>query len=176
MKAVSLKTTLASLILAGLSGNALAYDAQINITGELTESTCLINGDASPAIKNVTLPTLSKSSLTAAGSWSGRVPVNFQLSECDAGTTGATATFENGPNISADGNMKNLAITNPASNVEVQLLNATGGVINLATDTVTTPITAEAGTLQFYAQYFSKNGNANAGQVASHVEFSINYN
>lgn len=176
MKAISIKTTLASLVLAGISSSALAHDAQINITGELTESTCLINGGNSPAVKNVTLPTLSKSSLTAAGSWSGRVPVAFQLSDCDAGTTGATATFENGPNISADGNMKNLAITNPASNVEVQLLNANGAAINLATDTVTTPITAEAGTLQFYAQYFSKNGGASAGQVASHVEFSMNYN
>lgn len=176
MKAISIKTTLASLILAGISSNAFAYDAQINITGELTETTCLINGGNSPAIKNVTLPTLSKSSLTDAGSWSGRVPVNFTLSECDAAVTGATAKFENGPNISADGNMLNLAATNAASNVEVQLLNAQGNVLNLATDSVTTPITAEAGELQFYAQYFSKDGGASAGQVSSHVEFSMSYN
>ncbi|MEQ9723269.1 fimbrial protein [Yersinia alsatica] len=176
MKTISIRTTLASLILAGLSSNAFAYDAQINITGELTESTCLINGTSSPAVKNVTLPTLSKSSLTNANSWAGRVPVSFQLSGCDVGTTGATATFENGTNISANGNMKNLADTNAATNVEVQLLNADGDAINLATDTVTTPITGEAGTLQFYAQYFSKNGAATAGQVVSHVEFSMNYN
>lgn len=95
MKAISIKTALATLILAGLASNAFAYDAQINITGELTESTCLINGASSPAVKNVTLPTLSKSALTGAGSWAGRVPVTFELSGCDVGTTGATATFEN---------------------------------------------------------------------------------
>ena len=176
MKATSIKTTLASLILAGLSSSAFAYDAQINITGELTETTCLINGGNNPAIKNVTLPTLSKSALTDAGSWAGRMPVSFELSGCDVGTTGATATFENGPNISVDGNMKNLATVNPATNVEVQLLNAAGEPINLATDTVTTPITAQNGTLQFYTQYYSKNGGASAGQVTSHVEFSMNYN
>ena len=176
MKALSIKTTLASLILAGISSSALAYDAQINITGELTESTCLINGGSSPAIKNVTLPTLSKSSLTNPGAWSGRVPVSFELTNCDVSTTGATATFDNGPNISADGNMKNLATTNPASNVEVQLLDADANPINLATDTVTTPVIGQEGTLQFYVQYFSKDGNASAGQVSSHVEFSMNYN
>ncbi|AHG18671.1 hypothetical protein Z042_02905 [Chania multitudinisentens RB-25] len=176
MKALSIKTGLASLILAGLSSNAFAYDAQINITGELTESTCLINGANSPAIKDVTLPTLSKTALTGAGSWAGRVPVSFQLSGCDVSTTGATATFENGPNISADGNMKNLAATNAATNVEVQLLNSEGTVLNLASDTVTTPIADEAGTLQFFVQYFSKDGGATAGQVVSHVEFSMNYN
>ena len=176
MKATSIKITLASLILAGLSSNAFAYDAQINITGELTETTCKIDTAGTPAVQNVTLPTLSKSSLTNAGSWAGRVPVSFQLSDCGVATTGATATFENGPNISVDGNMKNLAITNPATNVEVQLLDAAGNAINLATDTVTTPIVAETGTLQFYAQYFSKDGGASAGQVSSHVEFSMNYN
>ncbi len=72
--------------------------------------------------------------------------------------------------------MKNLAATNAATNVEVQLLNSAGNVINLASDTVTTPIVSEAGTLQFYAQYFSKDGGASAGQVVSHVEFSMNYN
>ncbi|HHQ4312696.1 TPA: fimbrial protein [Serratia fonticola] len=176
MKAISIKTTLASLILSGLSSNAFAYDAQINITGELTETTCLINGTSSPAVKNVTLPTLSKSALTGAGSWAGRVPVTFELSGCDVGTTGATATFENGPNISAEGNMKNLAATNAATNVEVQLLDAAGLALNLASDTVTTPIVGEEGILKFYAQYFSKDGGASAGQVVSHVEFSMNYN
>ncbi len=176
MKAISIKTALATLILAGLASNAFAYDAQINITGELTESTCLINGASSPAVKNVILPTLSKSALTGASSWAGRVPVTFELTGCDVGTTGATATFENGPNISADGNMKNLATVTPATNVEVQLLNAAGTVINLASDTVATPIVNETGVLQFYAQYFSKDGSASAGQVVSHVEFSMNYN
>ncbi|WP_337262254.1 MULTISPECIES: fimbrial protein [unclassified Serratia (in: enterobacteria)] len=176
MKALSIKTTLATVILAALSTSAFAYDAQINITGELTESTCLINGGSSPAVQNVTLPTLSKSSLTNPGAWSGRVPVNFELSNCSVGTSGATATFENGPNISADGNMKNLATTNAASNVEVQLLDKTATPINLAVDTVSTPITNSAGDLQFYVQYFSKDGNASAGQVSSHVEFSMSYN
>ncbi|HBE9177233.1 TPA: type 1 fimbrial protein [Serratia fonticola] len=176
MKAISIKTALATLILAGLASNAFAYDAQINITGELTESTCLINGASSPAVKNVTLPTLSKSALTGAGSWAGRVPVTFELSGCDVGTTGATATFENGPNISAEGNMKNLASTNAATNVEVQLLDAAGTALNLASDTVTTSIVGEEGTLKFFAQYYSKDGGASAGQVVSHVELSMNYN
>lgn len=176
MKAMSIKTTLASLILAGLASNAFAYDAQINITGELTDSTCQINGGNSPAIQNITLPTLSKTALSSAGSWAGRVPVSFALSGCDVATTGATATFENGPNISVDGNMKNLATTNAATNVEVQLLDAAGAALNLAADTTSTAITAGAGALQFFAQYYSKDGTATAGQVVSHVELSLNYN
>jgi major type 1 subunit fimbrin (pilin) len=176
MKAISIKTTLASLILAGLSSNAFAYDAQIDITGELTETTCVINGNTTtgPAVQNITLPTLSKSSLAGESSWAGRVPVTFTFTDCDAST--ATATFENGPNISADGNMKNLATTTPATNVEVQLLNAAGTVLNLASDTAATQIVNETGTLKFFAQYFSKDGSATAGKVASHVEFSMNYN
>ncbi len=49
MKAISIKTVLATLILTGLASNAFAYDAQINITGELTESTCLIRWCQQPS-------------------------------------------------------------------------------------------------------------------------------
>ena len=175
MKAITIKTTLASLILAGISSNAFAYDAQINISGELTETTCVINGNTTgPAVQSITLPTLSKSSLAGAYSWAGRVPVTFTFTDCDA--SNATATFENGTNISADGNMVNLATTTPATKVEVQLLNAAGTVLNLASDTAATPIVNETGTLKFFAQYYSKDGAATAGKVVSHVEFSMNYN
>lgn len=72
--------------------------------------------------------------------------------------------------------MKNLASTNAATNVEVQLLDAAGTALNLASDTVTTSIVGEEGTLKFFAQYYSKDGGASAGQVVSHVELSMNYN
>ena len=80
---------------------ASAVDGTINVTGTINSSTCKINGGNSPATVNVTLPTVSTTSLTAAGQTAGRTAFNLALSGCGA-LTKAQTYFEPGPTIMAE--------------------------------------------------------------------------
>lgn len=180
---INKKTLFATALVAGLgfvafgANTAHAVDGTINITGKVISSTCQINGGASPAAINVTLPNVSTTSLTAAGAVAGRTPFNIALSGCGS-LTKATTFFEPGPTVLADGNLKNTAAT-PASGVEVQLLNGDFSAINLggaaaAQNSATANLTSGAGTLNYYAQYYA-NAAAGSGNVTSSVQFTMLY-
>jgi len=155
---------------------ASAVDGTINITGTINSSTCKINGGNSPATVNVTLPTVSTTSLTAAGQTAGRTAFNLALSGCGA-LTKAQTYFEPGPTIMADGNLKNSSGT--ATGVEVQLLNSDFSSINLAgaagsQASQQATLASGAGTLNYYAQYFAT-AAAGAGTVSTTVQFTMLY-
>ncbi|HEY0200055.1 MAG TPA: fimbrial protein [Rhodanobacter sp.] len=177
------KTLLSAALIAGFGVAALApqtakaVDGTINITGNITASTCKINGVDSPATIAVTLPTVSTTSLNAAAAVAGRTPFAIALSECGALTKAATF-FEPGPTVMADGNLTNA--TGTATGVEVQLLNAAdfsaialNGASGSQNSTQAT-LTDGAGTLSYYAQYYAT-AAAGAGTVATSVQFTMLY-
>ncbi|SFS17317.1 major type 1 subunit fimbrin (pilin) [Dyella sp. OK004] len=156
--------------------SASAADGTINITGTVNASTCKINGGASPATINVALPTVSTTSLSAAGAVAGRTAFALNLTNCGS-LTKAQTFFEPGPTIMADGNLKNASGT--ATGVEVQLLNSDFSNINLAGTSTTqasqqTTLTTGAGNLNYYAQYFAT-AAAGAGTVSTSVQFTMLY-
>lgn len=156
---------------------ASAVDGTINITGSVNASTCQINGAASPATIAVTLPTVSATSLNAAGVVAGRTPFTIALTGCGA-LTKATTFFEPGPTIMADGNLKNASGT--ATGVEVQLLNGADlSAIKLAAasgsqNSTQATLTSGAANLNYYAQYFAT-AAAGAGTVSTSVQFTMLY-
>ena len=168
---------IAALGFAALAPNqASATDGTINITGTVNASTCKINGGASPATVNVTLPTVSTTSLSAAGVTAGRTAFALNLTNCGS-LTKAQTFFEPGPTIMADGNLKNASGT--ATGVEVQLLNSDFSTINLAGTASTqssqqATLTSGAGSLNYYAQYFAT-AAAGAGTVSTSVQFTMLY-
>lgn len=160
-----------------------AADGTINFTGSVTDSTCSINGAASgaPADLAVTLAPVSITALSATGEVAGTSsPADLQLKLTGCGTVSkAIASFENGPNVDqSSGNLVNVGGT--AQNVQVQLLNSQMKPINILTsqnntlDTDGTVMTAGAGTLQYYAQYFATNA-AVAGTVNASVQYTLQY-
>jgi major type 1 subunit fimbrin (pilin) len=156
---------------------ASAVDGTITITGNVNASTCQISGANSPATIAVALPTVSTTSLNAAGAVAGRTPFIIALTGCGA-LTKATTFFEPGPTIMADGNLKNASGT--ATGVEVQLLNgADFSAIKLAAASGSqnsTPATLASGAanLSYYAQYFAT-AAAGAGTVSTSVQFTMIY-
>lgn len=168
---------LASAIAAtAFTGTAMAYDVRIDINGQLTSSTCQIDTANSPLNKTINLPTLSTNSLNAAGSHAGRTPLTLSISNCEAETT-ATVNFEaSSVNVTPAGTLKNLATTDAAANVELQLLDGSAQVLNLNTDTPSYNIDGGKGSMTLYAQYYSPNGNVQSGAVSSYIEMSMNYN
>lgn len=177
-----MKNALAIAVIAAVGFVALApnqasaVDGTINITGTINSSTCKINGGNSPATVNVTLPTVSTTSLTAAGQTAGRTAFALALSGCGS-LTKAQTYFEPGPTIMADGNLKNSSGT--ATGVEVQLLNSDFSSINLAgaagsQASQQATLASGAGTLNYYAQYFAT-AAAGAGTVSTTVQFTMLY-
>ncbi|MGO4701662.1 fimbrial protein [Dyella sp. 2RAB6] len=177
MKNVLATALIAALGFAALAPNqASAADGTINITGSVTASTCKINGANSPATVNVTLPTVSTTSLGTAGAIAGRTAFALNLSACGS-LTKAQTYFEPGPTIMADGNLKNSSGT--ATGVEVQLLNNDFSAINLAGTASTQAsqqiaLASGAGNLNYYAQYFAT-AAAGAGTVSTTVQFTMMY-
>ena len=177
MNKLLLSSALAAVI--GLASQAaLAVDGNINITGQVTASTCKINGATNPVAVNVTLPTVSTTALLASGNVAGRTPFSIALTNCGSQTQ-ATTFFEPGPTVMADGNLKNTSTTSAATGVEVQLLNSDFSQIKLnlgsgAQNSATVALAANAGTLNYYAQYYAT-AAATAGAVTSTVAFSMIY-
>jgi major type 1 subunit fimbrin (pilin) len=113
--------------------------------------------------------------LAAAGATAGDTLFNISLTGCSATT--ATAYFEAGANTDAStGRLK----TN-ATNLQIQLLNASGSAINVAgastaaQATSAVNVSSGSGTQSFIARYYAT-GATSAGAVTSSVTYSMVYN
>ena len=180
------KILLSTALVAGLGVAALAPrtasaantvgDGTITITGTVNSSTCKINGGNGPATIDVALPTVSTTSLNAAGAVAGRTPFSIALTGCGS-LTKATTFFEPGPTVLSDGHLKNAS--GNATGVEVELLNNDFSSINLAgapgsQNSQQATLASGAATLNYYAQYYAT-AAAGAGSVSTSVQFTMLY-
>ncbi|MFC4525845.1 type 1 fimbrial protein [Dyella halodurans] len=184
MKKILLSTALAAVAgVAALAPQpASAVDGTITINGKVLAQTCTVDGKGysangtitSPDNQTVTLPNVLAPVLNAAGSTAGTTGFTIVIAGCDASLSKVTTTFS-GAGIDAANN----ALTNSAGSngVEVQLLDSTSTVIPLVNNYAMAPVTLSGGgaTLQYYARYYAKNGNATAGTVTSAVSFTMAY-
>ena len=170
------KIILAASALALGSVAAHAADGTVTINGMVTDQTCEVSANS----KNitVTLPTVGVGSLATAGTTAGRTPFTINLENCKAGDV--SAFFETGGNVdAASGRLNN---TGGASNVQVRLLNDSSVVIPVLANADQAPVTTKAtvakdgdsAALNYYAEYYAT-GAAKAGDVATSVQYTINY-
>lgn len=170
------KLLLVAAIAALAPMSAMAVDGTINVTGQVTASTCKINNAVSPATIDVVLPTVSTTALNANGVTAGNKGFTIALSECGA-LTQATTYFEQGATTLANGNLKN---NGTAANVQVRLLNGDLTAINAAgasgaqnSSAVAINNTGSAN-LNYVAQYYAT-GQSTAGTVTTSVQFTMQY-
>ena len=170
------KIILAASVLALGSVAAHAADGTVTINGMVTDQTCEVSADSKDI--TVTLPTVGVGSLATAGTTAGRTPFTINLEKCKAGDV--SAFFETGGNVdAASGRLNN---TGEAENVQVQLLSDSSAVIPVLAnatqaDVTTTATVAQDGgsaALNYYAEYYAT-GAAEAGSVATSVQYTINY-
>ena len=170
------KIILAASALALGSVAAHAADGTVTINGMVTDQTCEVNANSKDI--TVTLPTVGVGSLATAGTTAGRTPFTINLDNCKAGDV--SAFFETGGNVdAASGRLNN---TGEAENVQVQLLSDSSAVIPVLAnatqaDVTTTATVAQDGgsaALNYYAEYYAT-GAAEAGSVATSVQYTINY-
>ncbi len=179
-----LRTILICIAGVGLGAQAYATSPQtgkINITGRVTTTSCVLGTTA--ASVNVKLPPVSKDLLSAAQSNAGRGGFSLSVTGCDDGVR-VSAAFVPDTNVDANGNLKNTApaADNPASNVQVQVLDQNHKVININTDDADSQKArgvnvsgTEPVNLQYYLQYYSQAGGASAGAVAATANFQLTY-
>lgn len=169
--------------MAGVGLGAQAYAATpqngvVNITGRVMDTSCVLDSTATSV--NVTLPPVDKDLLSAAQSSTGRGGFSLSVSGCTNGVK-VSAAFVPNNHVDANGNLKNNAATDPASSVQVQVLDQNHNVININTDNATTQanravdVSGGAANLQYYLQYYSQAGGASAGAVAATANFQLTY-
>lgn len=170
------KIILAASALALGSVAAHAADGTVTINGKVTDQTCKVSANSKDI--TVTLPTVGVGSLATAGTTAGRTPFTINLENCKAGQV--SAFFETGGNVdAASGRLNN---TGGASNVQVQLLSDSSVVIPVLANAAQAPVTtkatvakdADSAALNYYAEYYAT-GAAKAGDVATSVKYTINY-
>lgn len=154
---------------------AQAADGTINIGGTVAAATCAV---AAPATFTVNLPTMSTAQLNAAGVTAGNTNFSVSVTGCTGSPTSATMYFEAGSTVdTVSGRLNN---TGTATNVQIQLLNATGAVVDLskaagAQNSTAATIVSSAAKMNYTARYYAT-AAAGVGTVISTVTYSVIYN
>ncbi|WP_221059209.1 fimbrial protein [Shewanella algae] len=170
---------------ASLGAANAASTGTIQFVGEITGATCnaTVNGTSNAT---VTLPTVSNSQLKTAGNTAGKTSFTIELSDCTAlaTMTQGSAFFESGTSVNiATGRLKNTAPTNAASNVTLQLRDASsdkaikvGDSSQTTSNTYVNLPTSAGGKAQLHytVGYYAEKA-VTAGKVKSSVVYSIQY-
>jgi major type 1 subunit fimbrin (pilin) len=172
--------TLAALGFLGAASSAFASDGTITINGKVIDATCVVSvsGASTSGTATVTLPTVSKSVLSTAGSTAGQTLLQLNLTGCP--TSGAARAFFESTNVDLGTGFLINKATTPAQNVQVQVLNNTtstpldlrdGGNANNAYVTFDASGNAQLP----YALRYVANGVSTAGNVQTQLVYSIQY-
>ncbi|WP_159867137.1 MULTISPECIES: fimbrial protein [unclassified Raoultella] len=176
-------SALALVLSSAAATSAIAADGTITINGLITDTTCTITVDGGKKDATVTLPTVSASSLFAAGATAGATPFNISLSGC-SGTAISTARtyFEPGAYVDSQSGRLNIdaGVADAATNVQVQLLNSARNPIFAGTsmangqNDIPVDVSGGSGTLNYFAQYYATDAST-AGTVTTQVDYTMVY-
>ncbi|BDB23162.1 ferrous iron transporter B [Cupriavidus sp. TA19] len=168
----------ASIVFAAQSAHAV--DGTITFNGNISATSCTINGNGSGAKSfTVTLPTVSASTLETAGARAGRTPFVIALN-CDADTGAVHTYFEPGPTTDAStGNLVLNSGAGTATNVQIGLLNSNftpikAGFADGVQNSLPVDLVGGVANLSYFAEYVATD-KATAGAANSSVMYTIAY-
>lgn len=178
MKLKNLAFISAAAIVASLPTASYASDGTITFNGSIASQTCTVNGNGSGSSNfTVSLPTVSKSSLSTAGQVAGRTAFNIALTGCS--NSGTVHTYFE-PGATTDAATGNLVLNSGgATSVEIGLLNSdfspiSAGFADASQKSLSTNISSGSATLSYYAQYVAT-GSAGPGAANSSVTYTLVY-
>lgn len=183
MKLSAISTALVVALSAAAAAPAMAADGTVTINGQITATTCNIDaGGTGTKNQTVTLPTVSTTALDAANKPAGETNFYFNLSGTGcAGTAKMHFESASSPVNVATNRLRNetLPAAGGADFVEVAILNKDGSKIQLSDSSNSASYTLTAGAttrLDYFARYEATTAAATAGEVKTHVDYSIDYN
>lgn len=162
-------------ITAAISFSSMAADTvNINVTGTIVASPCVINGGS--ANLNVDLGSaIQASALSSAGSTSSPVSFTLPITACPVGTSSVLVSFSGTPDPVAGTSY--YASTGTATNVAVGLYQASNGNLlgngSSVTQTVQSDRTAS---LALQAKAYSASGSVMPGTINSVIVATMQYN
>lgn len=175
----------AGLGVAAINPAQAANDGTIAVVGTVTNTTCLVDGNAPGsglADHDVDLLGVPAAQLDAAGKVAGDKLVTIRIggptdTNCTNGDHAFVRFDPASPNIHyATGRLKNTAATGPAANVMIEIANANGTAIDLAnSDSAGYEIVNHETQIPLIVRMYST-GVAGTGAVASEVGYQIVYN
>lgn len=161
-----------------LAASAHAADGAINSDGSIKGDTCTIavNGIQAPAA-TVTLQTLPKNMLDAAGKTAGQTPFKISLTECTSKNSVAAFFKQDGFVDDTTGLLNN---TGTAANVHLWLVDANNGNAIRAGDdiqkTASTHYAMPLGAAELlYAVRYYAIGVAGGGTVRGSITYELHY-
>lgn len=160
------------------AASAMAADGQMNFTGEIIDSACIVVNTPSNPL-DVGLGSVLKTSFTAAGDKSSATKFTLQLKDCPDTVKTAQVKFD-GTSVTGDSTL--LALTQEsgvATGVGIQLSDDANAVLPLYTASKAYTLQSGAGVtnnLDFLARYVSTVASVTAGPANSVASFTINYN
>ncbi|MBD9631774.1 fimbrial protein [Pseudomonas sp. PDM19] len=149
---------------------AFAYDAQVEINGQVLDESCTINGSSvAPATINVSLPSINKNALNKVGDWAMNTPFTLKLTNCPSSVK---VVWEKMANVdSATGALVN---TVAGTNAQLRVLDDAFAPINLNADTGRT-VTGGAADLVYYGQYYAKVAPVTPGELRTFGYITLQY-
>lgn len=172
---------------AGVAGAQSTSGGTITFVGQVTDTTCAIKGgsgtDGGTNDFTVTLSPIQDTVLNAQGN-GNPTPFSMEINgDNDSNCVAKTADFSfttSSPNIDpVTGALKNTLATG-AQNTEIQLLDSSNNVIDLAdSSSASLPqvtLTNNQATINLIAQYLAPSNSATAGAVQTNVQYTVVYN
>lgn len=158
---------------------AQAADGTITFKGAITAQTCKVKGSGGGADFDVTLPTIPATQLDAPGKEAGYTPFSIALTDCEEDDAKVYTFFEAGPTVDPGTGRLNVEGQGSAKNLQVALTNADFTDIKVGTEAGaqnSKPVAIKDGSaeLNYYVKYVAT-GKVEAGEVNTHVQYSIAY-
>ncbi|MBV6694000.1 fimbrial protein [Serratia quinivorans] len=175
------KKLIALALFAGSVSVVQAADGTIKFTGNVTETACEVQSDASVALGNI-----QKSAfLSGAGATAGATRFTITLTNCPISTTSATVKFDGTAN-STNSSLLALNTGSTAKGLGVALFEADGSTpiplatasnaITLATTTGADESAVNRATATYVAKYMSTAAAVTAGTADATTNFTVSYN
>ena len=189
------RSTFASFSAAGALMVALSpgvshaqWDGQVKFVGKVSDTTCLINGNA-PGINNILEVPLGEHTpgfFTAVNTPTTAVPFDISLTDdgtsaCAVGKQASVAFDNDATNVDkTSGNLK-ITSTSPATGIQIQINdagNGKNGKIRLGSaqaEPQKVRLETSGGVLTYSANYVSTAGSVTAGTANSIIPFMVSY-
>ena len=174
IKATLLNNAMLLALLAGaVSSQQALATTQLNITGTIKASPCIVDGDSGNGIDVDLGNNIQSSTLAAASSFSDWKPFNLTLTDCPVTTNVVTATFSGLPATENTALYRN---TGDATRVQVELQDAANNNIGDG-KTMTTNVNHSLNNAVFAlkARAFSSQGGATPGSIVGTVQVAFVY-
>lgn len=156
--------------------SAFAADGQINFTGDIIDTACVVTNDPANPL-SVTLGNVSSTSFSAVGDTAASTKFDLLLTGCpDTVSASASVKFDGTPDTNNNDVLQLTQGVGVATGVGVQLADDIGTTVPLFTASKPYALQTGDNTLSFMARYISTAAAVTPGAADATAQFTIIYN